>query len=404
MNLPEETIHRSNIEHPRLYLSSHRPGRKPLRQTPNVDLAQSYGDAVSTRNPEHIRILFQNVKGLTHSSTGEDYDYYLSCVSDLDADIVGMAETNTAWDHPYLRQAISSRLKRHYQMSRVSFSSPSHTVDPMPDTESYQAGGTATFTNRKMVPFSYGAVFQDPTGLGRWNGLHFRGRNNTQFTVLTGYRVCSGSINTASIGSAAAGREHEYLRIINGKTPSPRKAFLQDLSNTIKGFQEDGNLILDMLDSNGRLEDDAELQQFLVENDLRDLHPAHPSPSTYIGSDTRRIDHMLGCPKVYSALAASGSLSYLEGPQSDHRGLFVDLDPLQILQTTTSQTISTPNARLLKSGNPEHVEAYQTAMNDYYTEHSMMEGLTKSMKSRLSCPSPVSGDSLNNGMQTKVEP
>ena len=159
-----------------------------------------------------------------------------------------------------------------------------------------------------------------------------------------------------------------------------------------------------MLDSNGRLEDDAELQQFLVENDLRDLHPAHPSPSTYIGSDTRRIDHMLGCPKVYSALAASGSLSYLEGPQSDHRGLFVDLDPLQILQTTTSQTISTPNARLLKSGNPEHVEAYQTAMNDYYTEHSMMEGLTKSMKSRLSCPSPVSGNSLNNGMQTKVAP
>jgi hypothetical protein len=86
---------------------------------------------------------------------------------------------------------------------------------------------------------------------------------------------------------------------------------------------------------------------------------------------------MLGCPKVYSALEASESLSYLEGPQSDHRGLFVDLDPLQILQTTTTQTISTPNARLLKSGNPELVEAYQTAMNDYYTEHSMVERLDK---------------------------
>jgi hypothetical protein len=277
MNLPEETIPRSNIDHPRLYLSSNRPGRKPLRQTPNVNLAQSYGDAVSTRNPEHIRILFQNVKGLTHSSTGEDYDYYLSCVSDLDADIVGMAETNTAWDHRHLRQAFSSRLKRHYQMSRVSFSSPSPTVDPMPDTESYQAGGTTTFTNRKMVPFSYGAVFQDPTGLGRWNGLHFRGENNTQFTVLTGYRVCSGSINTAPIGSAA-GREHEYLRNINGKTTSPRKAFLKDLSNTIKGFQEEGHSMLVMLDSNGCLEDDTDLQKFLVANDLRDLHSAHPYP------------------------------------------------------------------------------------------------------------------------------
>jgi hypothetical protein len=120
-----------------------------------MDLLQSYGDPVTLRDPaDHIRIAFQNVKGLTYSATGEDYDYNLLHISSIDSNITGMAETNTAWAHPHLRSAFTSRAKGHLTMSCwVSFSSPSSEIDPMPETESYQAGGATTFTSSNMAPF-----------------------------------------------------------------------------------------------------------------------------------------------------------------------------------------------------------------------------------------------------------
>jgi hypothetical protein len=114
-----------------------------LPDPPNVDLLQSYGDPVTLRDPaDHICIAFQNVKGLTYSATGEDYyDYYLLHISSIDSNITGMAETNTAWAHPHLRSAFTSRAKGHL------------TIDPMPETESYQAGGATTFSSSNMAPF-----------------------------------------------------------------------------------------------------------------------------------------------------------------------------------------------------------------------------------------------------------
>ena len=47
---------------------------------------------------KHIRIVFQNVKGLTYIAHGQDYKYYISwCIVNIDADITGMAATNSAW-------------------------------------------------------------------------------------------------------------------------------------------------------------------------------------------------------------------------------------------------------------------------------------------------------------------
>jgi hypothetical protein len=40
---------------------------------------------------------------------------------------------------------------------------------------------------------------------------------------------------------------------------------------------------------------------------------------------------MLGCPQVANAITHAGTLSYIEGPQSDHRALYIDLDPGKIL-------------------------------------------------------------------------
>ena len=350
-----------------------RPGRNPLRSNHTIDLTTSYGSPLQARNTTDIRIFFQNTKGLTYSSTGEDYDYYLSCTKSLGADIIGMAETNTAWQHHHLRQLFNTRAHQHYQMAKTSFSSPSVEIDPIPERETFQSGGTITLSTRDLVPMALGTDISDQTGLGRWSGQTFRGKGNKTLSVITGYRVCTGSIVSSSIGSAFS-REYEHHRTQGTTSPRPRKIFLKDLGEIIQNLQTKGHAILLMMDSNGQVEDDQDIQNFLSTCDLHDLHSADPAPSTFIGHESRRIDHIFGCSFTAQALKASGSLSYLEGPQSDHRGLYVDLDTATILgQTLLQSKIATPTLRPLKSGNPETVEAYHAAMHQYYEDHNMVQ-------------------------------
>jgi hypothetical protein len=180
-----------------------------------------------------------------------------------------MAVTNTAWTHPHLRNLFTSRARQHLNTTKVSFSTVSSTIDPIPEKETYQSGGTVTLSTQAIVSMAYGDDISDPTGLGRWRGQTLRGNDKKLFSVITAYRVCrQGSIASVPIGSAFS-QEYEHFRTNNVKSPRPRK------------------LILVMLDSNGTLEDDQDLQALQAECDLHDLHAINPAPSTFIGADNR---------------------------------------------------------------------------------------------------------------------
>ena len=362
-----QTIHRTPpthpppppARHPRPPPTQHhpRPGRSKLRQPLNVDLNSLYGASIHERDSSSIRVFFQNVKGLTYTTTGEEYAYYLSCTSSLGADIIGMAETNSAWLHSHLRQSL-----QQYHRHKVNFSSPLPEIDPIPDTETFQAGGTLTMALNSLVPMAFGASPQDPTGFGRWSSLSFQGQGEHFLTILSAYRVCKGSIQSSPIGSAFS-REYEYHRGKGIKTPQPRKLILQDLTHALQHEQSKGHAILIMMDSNGSLDDDTDLQKFISECDLTDLHES---------------DHIFGCPQVHLCITSSGTLAYTEGPQSDHRGLFVDLDLQQLLhRTTTPPALSTASSRFLKTGNPEAVATYHAAILAYYADHIMIQLLEK---------------------------
>ncbi len=253
----------------------------------------------------------------------------------------------------------------------MSFSSPSADIDPLPEKESYQSGGTLTLATNHLVPMASGENYNDPSGLGRWSTITLRGQEDRLFTIIMAYRVCQGNIQSAPVGSSFS-REYVHHKQNGASKPQPRKIFINDITSTINKLQHQGHAILLMMDSNGSLTDDDDLQKLLIECDLSDLHEHAPAPSTYIGSSHRRIDHMLGCPQTTLALTSSGSLSYTEGPQSDHRGLFIDLSQqTQLKRTIEPSSISTSASRSLKSGNPEAVATYHEAMMKYYLEHNM---------------------------------
>ena len=347
---------------PQTRIPQNRPGRIPFRKSQTIDIERSYGSRVTDRSPSCIRVFFQNTKGLSYSATGEDYNYYMTCTKALGADIIGMAETNTAWQHPHLRFHFTACARRHYPLMKAAFSSPTKEVDPIPEKETFQSGGTTMLTTADLVPMVFGANDNDPTGLGRWSSQTVRGKNQKMFTAITGYRVSKGTISAKRVGSAFS-REYEHHRTCNIKSPQPRKIFLNDLKTYILKLQSLGHSILLMMDSNGQLHDDNDLKNFTIQCDLHDLHKSDPSPTTYIGTEDHRIDHILGCAQTLAALDASGSLSFLEGPQSDHRGLYVDLDTKTLLeQEVIPLQIEVAAKRALKSGNPELVELYNTTM------------------------------------------
>ena len=214
-----------------------RPGRTPFKPSQTIDIQASYGSSFLELDPSSLSIFFQNTKGLTYSSAGEDYDYYLTCTKSLGANIIGMAETNTSWQHPHLRYLFSSRARKHYQLIKATFSSPTPAIDPVPEKETFQSGGTITLTTGDFVPMLYGENPEDDTGLGRWSSQTLRGKNKKLFTAITGYRVCNGSISTSPIGSAFS-REYEHHRTRNIKSPRPRKLFLSDLQLYIQQLQK----------------------------------------------------------------------------------------------------------------------------------------------------------------------
>ena len=339
--------------------------KNPLDPSPD----KSYGDSIIQKSPGHTRIFFQNVKGLSSSAGKEDYRYYMHCLQSLQVDIAGLSETNTCWLHQHLQNDFRSVVRKYFAQNKITFGSPSASCDPTPQNESFQSGGNLSLVTGNLTS-RVDNTLSDHTGLGRWHGVTISGKHGQKLTILTAYRVCAGSVKTATMGSAYY-REHEYFSQQNYKSVNPRRLFLRDLQETITNLHDSGHAVILMLDANATQLSDPHFADFMEACMLSDLHDHDPAPSTYIGADNRRIDYILGCDQIKAMLRRSGTLAYTEGPQSDHRSLYIDLH-IDFL-AGAEEKIDKSASRNLYTGNPELVSAYNTTVLKYYSDHKMVD-------------------------------
>jgi hypothetical protein len=118
-------------------------------------------------------------------------------------------------------------------------------------------------------------------------------------------------------------------------------------------------MIVLMLDAIGVINQEGQLGAMVERLQLYDLQIRDPAASTYIRSPNRRIDYMFGCSRTQTTQMNSGTLSYIEGPQSDHGALYVNMDSTALLHYNAhDNTLQNPVFRSLKSGNPELVATY----------------------------------------------
>jgi hypothetical protein len=132
------------------------------------------------------------------------------------------------------------------------------------------------------------------------------------------------------------------------QSPRPRQLFLTELGSQIQSFQQHGHALIVMMDANETLlPSQGDLRSWISQHDLHDIHKLHPAPSTYIGSTHRRIDFMFGCHQILPFIHRSGTLSYIDGPQSDHRSLYIDVALSNYLNYDANNN-TTSKARILK--------------------------------------------------------
>jgi hypothetical protein len=149
--------------------------------------------------------------------------------------------------------------------------------------------------------------------------------------------------------------------------------FLDDLKTVIRKLQDQDHAIILSLDANGTISIDIHFRSMISQCDLHDLHQDSPPHSTYIGSSHRRIDYIFGCHRVKRYCSRSGVLSYNEGPQSDHRGMYADISLPDLYKATEQQPLSSSLSRSLFTRNPEVVKSYLQSVKKYYIAHKMEE-------------------------------
>jgi len=358
-------------------VASQRPGRM-FRKTrhDDINVSRNYGHDINIKNGKSVRIFFQNVKGLTYSASGEDYEYYLHNLKLLQVDIAGLAETNTPWQLHHIKTEFLQSAKKHYPISKTTFGSIDATIDPVLSTERFQSGGCLLMVQGKWTTTIQKDEITDPTGLGRWTGSTITGSRGKAISIISAYRSCNGSIQSSGIGTTFH-REYAFLRNNGIKSPQPRQRFFQDLEATIKVLQLQGHAVILMLDANEVLRPTGKFAEFLERLDLHDVHHNDPAPSTFIGSTNRRIDYIFGCHQLRGYMTSSGTLSYVDGPQSDHRGMFVDVNFADFVSyDANANPHLAAQARTLRTGNPELVTSYIHEMLQYYTSHRMEERIT----------------------------
>jgi len=242
------------------------------------------------------------------------------------------------------------------------------------DTDSiYKPGGVMQIT---IGPTSARIRQKDnDIGMGRWTSQIMTHANGTKSVFYTVYRVCQKSAVSAG-PTTAAQQQWRALRDKGETDPNPRKQFLIDLKAEIQDKIGTGFEIFVMGDFNTRIHD-RELQDFMYECDLFDLHEPSSQHSTApptFKKGRHKIDHMLGTYFFMEATISASILSWQDSLPGDHLCLVIDL--CQNVLQSQSNDLTSPQQRTLTSTSPAKVEKYNKSLNDLMEKSKIVERLT----------------------------
>ena len=167
-------------------------------------------------------------------------------IDDLEADIVAYNEHRLNLMHKQNRNGFSQMFRGGEAEIR---SISAHNTHEGRDVGRIQEGGTCVMTYGTLIEqYDFEASERDPSGLGRWVVMVFRGSNGITTQVVCGYNPC---YNKHGLQSKTSYQQHRRYFITKEKDITcPRTRFREDLIGQLKEWRNAGDRLIVCLDAN----------------------------------------------------------------------------------------------------------------------------------------------------------
>jgi hypothetical protein len=147
------------------------------------DETSYWGDSIHCSPGDLHRVYFQNLDGLRNDN--EEIDLYVESMLQYQVGTFCWTDPSLDFTQPAAKSKIQSHTLAHFKTARTAFSS---SIIHNEGNSLYKPGGTLTTTTGKWTTRSIGQPITDDSGMGRWSGLSFLGKNGRQLSILTAYR------------------------------------------------------------------------------------------------------------------------------------------------------------------------------------------------------------------------
>ena len=339
------------------------------------------GDDLTTKHPNHFRLLLQNPNGFSYENDLIAYQLCLHNIKSISTDIALFPETNLHWSN-YNVQSISNRHRRHiFDYSKQITSNSTHTYN-----SNYQPGGTCSLLLQKMVGRHHSS-FSD-SSLGRWTVTNLSMRNNQILSIICCYQVCQGTIVSAGPKTAFS-QQWSLLKQQGHDNPNPRKQFYTDLDKLLSKLISQNNMIILAGDFNASVGNephglDRIVTKFNLCDTIQYLHGPYSCASYSRGS--KCIDYIFCSHSFLPAIKRGAILPFNSVISSDHRPIFLDIDVNQTFQSPLSSLVQ-PSQRSLTSTNLKKCNQYISNLSDGFERHRIFQRI-QHLDSLSNCHDP----------------
>ena len=328
------------------------------------------GDPIECEKGQDVRIYFQNVNGISAGGNLLKAEEIVIAWKAIGVDILGWAETNINFRHPSdPTTVLKSKLHKHHKTYTVETSSSG-----IESKHIHQPGGVTTIMTGKLT----GRIkkrFADK--LGRWSGYTICGKEK-KLTILTAYQVCKATnpgSNTASEQQRTKLMLREQGKARKKSELDPRKAFCEDLDSFLKQIKEENHEIIIMMDANECIYERAsKLRNVMSKHELTDVHRTlhdtnDPEEWRTYNRGSKKIDYIFATPGVVEWTKKSGMEEFNSRIQSDHRGLWMDVDMHSLLGGKIPDLIP-PQQRGVTGKDPKTTKKFRDELHKYLIAHN----------------------------------
>ena len=161
-----------------------------------------------------------------------------------------------------------------------------------------------------------------------------------------------------------------------GKQIEIRSKIIEDLIVLINELQPDNREVILTIDANEQFEsgkgDVVKLMSMTkIVDPIECTHGLQNIPNTY-QRGSKRIDFIFNFPKTYKYIRACGITTFSQVSPSNHRGIFINVDLISLLQNKVQTNIDLLS-RLLRSNDIKQVTKYKQTLQAYMKQHGIIQ-------------------------------